>query len=183
MSTPVYAYAVPLALLRSARQGGEAAAKVRGAMGGNVPASMERFFTGAALANRDETVEVIERLCRAVGRRLPSRLGGGISVKLMDRVDEQLARSGLPETFRMSNLVFGGSPVRDLPWPEESPSVGYIEPEVVAVAIEQFASDPPTSDDADVDEVLSELEDWLVLCRKWQAAAESSPLGLVGIFG
>jgi hypothetical protein len=182
VSSPVYAYAVPLALLREARRGGEAAASVRAALGAKITEPVERFLTGAPLTDGNETVEVIERLCRALGRPLPGNLGGGISVKLMERVDEQLAQAGLPQRFQMTNLVFGGSPVRDLPWPEESPSVGYIEPEVLAIAIERFASDPPTSEDVHVDGVLSLIEDWLVLCRQWQTE-EPSPLGLVGIGG
>jgi hypothetical protein len=60
--------------------------------------------------------------------------------------------------------------------------VGYIEAEVVTAAIERFGTEPPTSEDANVDEVLSEIHDWLLLCRRWQAQ-EQSPLGLVGIFG
>lgn|GEM_PF-4964549 len=182
MSEPVYVHAVPFALVRRARHEKEAAAYVREAVraaGLKSFPSLERFFEGKDIGEPAETVSVLEVLARAVGRRLPSTLGGGVTVRLMDRVDAALVAAGLPKNFEMTQLVFGGSLVDGLPFPPEKPSVGYIEPELVVQAMAQFADEAPTSDDSNVDEVLSQIEDWLTLVRRWQPDF-SAPLGLFG---
>ena len=182
MSTPIYAYAIPFEWLYLAWTGQkEMVAKFRAALGADCTEPVERFFARKPLVDGDETVNVLERLCQALGRRMPGPLGGGITTTFMEKVDKALADGGMPDNFRLSNLVFAGPPFVNLPDPPESPSVGYITEEVLAMAIERFAAEPPTSDDSAVDEVLSVLEDWASLCRTLQANVP--PLGLIGIWG
>lgn len=186
MSEPAYVYAVPFALVRAARHGGDSAAHARDAVRAAKLASfpsLEHFFAGQDLGDPAETISVLEVLARALGRRLPSTLGGGFRLDALAPIDRALAAAGLAPELRFEKLLFAGSFVPGLAMPEEKPTVGYVEPEAVLAAARLFADEPVTcEDDPSADAILSEMDDWLTLVQRWQPEF-AAPLGLFGIYG
>ena len=175
------AHLFPLETLAEARSGGPEAERIREAFTPDVPALVERWLSGAPLQSGVETVDLMEQLVLAQGRTLPNRLFGGLRMKPIDAVDGTLSSHGVPSGFRVGRLVMGGCPVKSLPSPPASPSLGFVTADALAEAALHFETGEPTSEDADVDGVLAEMSDWFAIYR-YQQARVSRPLGLVGFY-
>jgi len=114
-----------------------------------------------------------ERLCEVYGRMLPNECVSAISLTRLEEIDAGFETTGLGLTLQ--GLMYGGGPLRQLPWPSDFPSTGRWPPEVIAPALELYERLAPTSDDPDVDALIVAVGDWLSV-----AAAQRH--GLVGFY-
>lgn len=112
-----------------------------------------------------------ERLCETFGRAMPDDPALQLSLAAIERVDATLTSLGL-ETLQ--SLIYGGGPIRGLPWPDDFPSMGRWEPEKTASVRERFHRMAPKSDDPVVDGIL-------VCMGEWLDAAEPG-MGLVALY-
>jgi hypothetical protein len=74
------------------------------------------------------------------------------------RLDRELALRQFP--FTISKLIIGGGPAK-LPWADDFPTVGHIEPMLVQVAAQFLKAHPLSSDAADIESAFVDVGDWV----------------------
>lgn len=113
-----------------------------GAIAAGAP-SLEQALTQLILGGRAATRRgasfgyALEILTEHVGHRLMNSTVYPAGLAFLDEVDEALARIGIPEPFRLSNLAFSGPPVPlgDIP---DFPAIGWLDGPTVCAAREAF---------------------------------------------
>lgn len=114
----------------------------------------------------------LEKLCRTLGRRLPTSLLSPAPLELINSVDEEIRRLG--SSLPLSGIISRGAPIR-LPAIEDFPMIGYLEANEVTAERGKAKARPIVSPNRDWDSVIIEVEDWLEI-----AAARKT--GIVGFF-
>jgi hypothetical protein len=114
-----------------------------------------------------------ERLCEAHGRALPNDGVSGTSLSRLEELDRGLTATGL--SVSLESLMYGGGPLKGLPWPDDFPSMGHWTPEETAALRDAYGRLKPESEDPDVDEVLVMLGEWL-------ERSQARDHGLVGVY-
>lgn len=99
-----------------------------------------------------------ELLCRNAGRLVPSNGISPLHSDFLSRLDQELAVRQFP--FTISKLIMGGGPAR-LPWADDFPTVGHVEPMLVQVAAQFLKVRPLSSNDSDIETAFADVTDWV----------------------
>jgi hypothetical protein len=164
MSRSVVVYSVPPDPLGQAWGSRDAGLKrsLAAAAGAETPeqvAAAHRLVDG--LPPTHEAPAVIhgfELVCARFGRTLPNRSLSPAPGDFLDALDRELKAQQFP--FTIYRLILGGGPLK-LPWADDFPTVGHIEPAVVQAAAVRAQDQPLTSPNPDLDAALFELGNWV----------------------
>jgi len=166
MSRSIVVYSVPPGPLGQAWGSRDAGLKraLAAAVGVETPeqvAAAHRLVDG--LPPTHEAPAVIhgfELVCARFGRSLPNRSLSPAPSGFLDALERELKAQQFP--FTIYRLIMGGGPLK-LPWADDFPTVGHIDPGVVQAAAVRVQARPLTSPDPDLDAALAELGDWATI--------------------
>ena len=139
----------------------------------DVAAAFTELVQGAT-GSRDPLayVDALELMCRMLGRGLPNSGLATIDTGHFDKVNDALKRYGIG--FDLETVVYSGASLGHSVL-DHSTRFGFVSAERLKGAVQVLEGEAMTSDDAAVDEALSNIETWLEI-------ATASELDIVGFF-
>lgn len=179
MSRSLVVYAVDFAKVIAAAGSGDTALVDRLAPPGSPPvyaAAVAELIHSGVPPFRSPAPELAfaqEALCRELGRALDNAAVSAADLRTLEAIDIEVAALGLGVS--LETLMYGGGPIRVLPWPDDFPSCGRWSTVDVTAALHAYRRAAPTHPKPEVDAVFAAIGEWLEIASDMQA-------GLAGFY-